>query len=110
MPDDKKPRILIDAYLDWVKDEHVPIHEDYAIDLFSVTTAPWPRRSAAGLFPSVSASAFPRAGLLMSKSVIPAVFRISKTGTPSAINPARPNIGRSGTSVAPNGISEGVWQ
>ncbi len=33
----------IDAYLDWVSKEGIPITEDYGIDLFKVETALWPR-------------------------------------------------------------------
>jgi quercetin dioxygenase-like cupin family protein len=36
-------RYGIDAYLDWVSNEGIPITEDYGIDLFKVETAPWPR-------------------------------------------------------------------
>ena len=40
---DAQKRLFIDSYLDWTKAEGVPIHEDYAIDSFAVSTAPWPR-------------------------------------------------------------------
>ncbi|HEY3919569.1 MAG TPA: hypothetical protein VGL83_17405 [Stellaceae bacterium] len=43
MPDPAKPRLRIDSYGDWVKGEGVPVAEDYALDLFAVETAPWPR-------------------------------------------------------------------
>ena len=37
------PRYGIDAYLDWVQKEGLPVTEDYGIDLFTVETALWPR-------------------------------------------------------------------
>src|ERR1700733_2125063 len=40
---DQKPRYGVDAYLDWVEKEGLPVADDYAIDLFQVETAPWPR-------------------------------------------------------------------
>ena len=43
MADDKKPRLRIDSYGNWIKGEGVPVAEDYALDLFAVETAPWPR-------------------------------------------------------------------
>ncbi|HTI85337.1 MAG TPA: cupin domain-containing protein [Alphaproteobacteria bacterium] len=43
-----KPRIGIDPYLDWVKGEGVPVVNDYAIYLFDVETAPWPRYGMKG--------------------------------------------------------------
>src|SRR6266853_1404646 len=36
-------RYGIDPYLEWVKDEGIPVVEDYGIDLFQVQTADWPR-------------------------------------------------------------------
>jgi quercetin dioxygenase-like cupin family protein len=38
-----KPRYGVDAYLDWVVREGLPVVEDYGIDLFKVETAMWPR-------------------------------------------------------------------
>ena len=38
-----KPRYGVDAYLDWVAKEGLPVAEDYGIDLFKVETALWPR-------------------------------------------------------------------
>ena len=38
-----QPRYGIDAYLDWVAAEGLPVSEHYGIDLFSVPTAMWPR-------------------------------------------------------------------
>jgi quercetin dioxygenase-like cupin family protein len=41
--DDVKPRYGVDAYLEWVAKEGLPVAEDFGIDLFAVATAPWPR-------------------------------------------------------------------
>ncbi|HEY4746340.1 MAG TPA: hypothetical protein VIH38_02210, partial [Steroidobacteraceae bacterium] len=41
--DTAKPRYGVDAYLDWVAKEGLPVAEDFAIDLFAVETAMWPR-------------------------------------------------------------------
>ena len=38
----------IDAYLDWVSNEGIPVIEDYGIDLFKVETALWPRYGVKG--------------------------------------------------------------
>jgi quercetin dioxygenase-like cupin family protein len=38
-----QPRYGVDPYLDWVKQEGLPVTEDYGLDLFAVPTAPWPR-------------------------------------------------------------------
>jgi quercetin dioxygenase-like cupin family protein len=48
MGDEVIPRYRIDSYLDWVKAEGVPVVEDFGIDLFSVTTQPWPRYGMKG--------------------------------------------------------------
>src|SRR5258708_12442891 len=40
---DQKPRYGVDAYLDWVDAEGLCVFEDYAVDLFAVETAMWPR-------------------------------------------------------------------
>ncbi|MEA2985865.1 MAG: hypothetical protein QOD94_2119 [Alphaproteobacteria bacterium] len=42
------PRYGVDPYLDWVKKEGLPIAEDYALDLFEVETAEWPRYGIKG--------------------------------------------------------------
>ena len=42
------PRYGVDPYLDWVKKEGLPIAEDYALDLFEVETAEWPRYGVKG--------------------------------------------------------------
>jgi mannose-6-phosphate isomerase-like protein (cupin superfamily) len=43
-------RWLIDAYLDWLGREGVPVVEDVAVDLLSVETKPWARMGANGAF------------------------------------------------------------
>ena len=40
---EQKPRYGIDAYLDWVAKEGLPVVEDFGFDLFEVETAMWPR-------------------------------------------------------------------
>ncbi len=40
---DRERKFLLDPYLDWVEAQGVPIHEDFAIDMLKVETAPWPR-------------------------------------------------------------------
>src|SRR5260370_27927917 len=40
---EQKPRYGVDAYLDWVEAEGLCAFEDYAVDLFAVETALWPR-------------------------------------------------------------------
>src|SRR6266446_6200412 len=40
---EQKPRYGVDAYLDWVEAEGLCVFEDYAVDLFAVETAVWPR-------------------------------------------------------------------
>ena len=41
-------RYGVDPYLDWVKKEGLPVAEDYAMDLFEVPTAYWPRFGVKG--------------------------------------------------------------
>jgi uncharacterized RmlC-like cupin family protein len=48
MSDENIPRIRVDTYEEWVKNEGVPIVEDYGIDLFSVQTKPWARYGMKG--------------------------------------------------------------
>jgi mannose-6-phosphate isomerase-like protein (cupin superfamily) len=43
-----RPRYGIDPYLEWVKQEGLPVAEDYALDLFQVETADWPRYGIKG--------------------------------------------------------------
>jgi quercetin dioxygenase-like cupin family protein len=40
---EQKPRYGIDAYLDWVAKEGLPVIEDFGCDLFAVGTSLWPR-------------------------------------------------------------------
>jgi mannose-6-phosphate isomerase-like protein (cupin superfamily) len=37
------PRIMIDSYLEWLKNEGIPVTEDFGVDLFKVETRPWAR-------------------------------------------------------------------
>ena len=48
MNDPATLRYGIDPYLEWVKNEGIPIHEDYGIDLFAVDLAMWPRYGVKG--------------------------------------------------------------
>ena len=41
-------RYGIDPYLDWLKNEGLPVTEHYGIDLFSVETKPWVRYGVNG--------------------------------------------------------------
>src|SRR5262249_6538019 len=43
MSEQQKPRYGVDAYLDWVEAEGLRVFEGYAVDLFAVETAMWPR-------------------------------------------------------------------
>ena len=42
------PRIGVDAYLDWLKNEGLPVVEDFGVHLPEVETRPWPRYGVAG--------------------------------------------------------------
>jgi len=42
------PRIGVDSYLDWLKNEGIPVVEDFGVDLFKVETRPWARLGADG--------------------------------------------------------------
>jgi quercetin dioxygenase-like cupin family protein len=48
MSEATRPRYGVDPYLDWVKEEGLPVAEDYALDLFAVPTADWPRFGVKG--------------------------------------------------------------
>lgn len=48
MSDDKTPRYGVDAYLDWVAKEGIPVTEDFGIDLFEVKVGDWPRFDVKG--------------------------------------------------------------
>lgn len=39
-------KLLIRPYLDWAKDQKLPVVEDFAVDLLAVETAPWDRLGA----------------------------------------------------------------
>jgi quercetin dioxygenase-like cupin family protein len=43
-----QPRYGIDAYLEWVQKEGLPVTEEYGIDLFKVPTRPWSRSGVNG--------------------------------------------------------------
>jgi hypothetical protein len=47
---DHEKRFLLDPYLDWVKAEGPPIHEDFGIDVLAVETGHWPRFDCNGAF------------------------------------------------------------
>ena len=40
------PRYALDPYLDWVRQEGLPVTEDYGVDLFAAATTDWPRLGA----------------------------------------------------------------
>jgi len=42
------PRIGIDPYLDWLKNENVPVVEDFGVHLPAVETRPWARLGVEG--------------------------------------------------------------
>ena len=44
----QQARYGIDPYLDWLKEEGIPVVEDYGVYLFEVETAPWPRYGVNG--------------------------------------------------------------
>lgn len=48
MSEQAQARYGIDPYLDWVKQEGLPVAEDYGLDLFKVATADWPRYGVKG--------------------------------------------------------------
>src|ERR1700736_3534504 len=48
MDTQQKPRYGVDAYLDWVEREGLPVTEDFGIDCFAVPTAHWPRYGVKG--------------------------------------------------------------
>src|SRR5713101_6554647 len=41
-------RYGVNPYLEWVKEERIPVVEDHGIDLFQVQTADWPRLGVKG--------------------------------------------------------------
>lgn len=42
------PRIGVDSYLDWLKNERIPLVEDFGVHLPEVETRPWPRYGVEG--------------------------------------------------------------
>ena len=42
------PRYRLDPYMDWVKNEGIPVHEDWGIDVFAVDKGDWPRYGIKG--------------------------------------------------------------
>ena len=44
----QKPRYGVDAYLDWVEREGLPVTEDFGVDLYAVQTRPWARYGVKG--------------------------------------------------------------
>lgn len=48
MDDAPAPRIGVDAYLEWLEREGIPVVEDFGVDLFGVETKPWARLGAGG--------------------------------------------------------------
>ena len=44
------PKFLVDPYLDWVKTEGIPIHEDFGFDLHTLEVRPWARTDALGCY------------------------------------------------------------
>ena len=49
-PIESSSRFLLDPYMDWAKDEGVPVHLDFGHDLLALETAPWKRFGARGCF------------------------------------------------------------
>jgi mannose-6-phosphate isomerase-like protein (cupin superfamily) len=47
LADDK---FLVDPYLNWVKDEGIPVVEDFGVDIKKVETKPWARMGVPGCF------------------------------------------------------------
>src|SRR5712691_3471290 len=50
MSDAPETPLLLDPYLDWVKREGIPVHEDFGFDLLALDLAPWARMEARGAF------------------------------------------------------------
>ena len=44
------PKFLVDPYLDWVKTEGIPVHEDFGFDLHALEARPWARMDALGCY------------------------------------------------------------
>ena len=50
MESDGPPSYLIDPYMDFVRSEGIPVHEEFGFDLLGLDVAPWPRLEAAGAY------------------------------------------------------------
>jgi quercetin dioxygenase-like cupin family protein len=44
------PKFLVDPYLEWVKTEGIPVHEDFGFDLHTLEVRPWARMDALGCY------------------------------------------------------------
>jgi len=44
------PKFLVDPYLEWVKTEGIPVHEDFGFDLLTLDVKPWARMDALGAY------------------------------------------------------------
>ncbi len=44
------PRFLVDPYLEWVKTEGIPVHENFGFDLLTLDVGPWARMDALGCY------------------------------------------------------------
>jgi len=47
---DGAPKFLVDPYLEWVKTEGIPVHEDFGFDLHALDVRPWARMDALGCY------------------------------------------------------------
>ena len=45
-----EPKFLVDPYLEWVRGEGVPVHEDFGFDLLALDVRPWARMDALGAY------------------------------------------------------------
>jgi len=45
-----EPKFLVDPYLEWVKSEGIPVHEDFGFDLLTLDVRPWARMGALGCY------------------------------------------------------------
>ena len=46
----QEAKFLSDPYMEWVRREGIPVHEDFGFDLLSLDLAPWARMGANGAF------------------------------------------------------------
>ena len=47
-------RLLIDPYMDWIKEEGITVYEDFGFDLLAMDLKPWSRMGANGAFALVT--------------------------------------------------------